>query len=82
MYWQAPEVAPDFGQFHVINASDVFHANCFRQRFGISAREGSSGSVEGTVGKDDGAYRDLIDKQFIAGQLSAVDFQKAAMDVF
>ena len=54
----------------------------FRQRFVMCAREGSSGSFKETVRRDDCADRDLIDKQFIAGQLSAVDSQKAGMDAF
>ena len=54
----------------------------FGQRFGMCACEGSSGSFKETVRRDDCAYRNPINKQFIAGQLSAVDFQKAGMDAF
>jgi hypothetical protein len=48
----------------------------------MCAHEGSSGSLQAAAGDDDCAYGDLIEKQFIAGQLSAVDFQKVGMDAF
>jgi hypothetical protein len=48
----------------------------------MCAREGSSGSLQEAAGNDDCAYGDLIETQFIACQLSAVDFQKAGMDAF
>ena len=54
----------------------------FRQRLGMCTREGSGGSFKETVRRDDRADRDLIDRQFITGQRSAVDSQKAGMDAF